>query len=110
MLHAQRGGHLRRDRAALADLTHEHDVVRRDHVLRSRDDLAKRGEGRVRDVVARVFSVFAHVDDLQLATRDTLAHFASTQSAEGFGRRLMLLGHMLFRPVGCEAQDSNARP
>ena len=73
MLHAGRGGQLGRDRAALTDLTHEHDVVGGDRLLGPRDDLAERRQGRRRDVIAGVLPRFADVDDLQLTAGNAVA-------------------------------------
>src|SRR5437016_2267840 len=51
MLHAQSSRHLGGDCAALANFAHEDDVVRRDHVFGSRNNLTQRRQSGVRNVI-----------------------------------------------------------
>src|SRR5712691_5222963 len=91
MLHAQSSRHLGGDCAALANFAHEDDVVCRDHVFGARNDLTQWCQGGIRNVIAGVLPVFAHVDDGQLAARNAIADLPWTEPAEWLGRRLTLI-------------------
>src|SRR5258708_14225471 len=97
VVHTQSGGHLGGDRAALADLAHEDDVVGLDRVLRSGDDLAQRRQRGAGYVIAGVFPVLTDVDDFQLAGRHAFVGFLRTEPAERPG---LVFGHgPLRRPL-----------
>src|SRR6266542_2236228 len=87
------GGQLGRDGAALSDLAHEDDVVGSDGLLGTGDDLSERRQRRVRDVIARVLPLLAHVDNLELAFADAVIRLLRRQSAEWLRGRLLVLSH-----------------
>src|SRR5438093_4430483 len=88
---AHGGGQLGRDGAALSDFAHKDDVVGGDRLLRSGDDLSERRQRGVRDVIARVLPLLAHVDNLELAFADAVIGLLRRQSADWLRGRLLEL-------------------
>src|SRR5579884_2955031 len=85
---AQRRRHLGRDRAALADLADEDDVILLNCLRRAADDPSERNVPRAGNVVPGVLPIFAHVHKGRLAPVGHLLRLPRAESRKCFAMLL----------------------